>query len=62
MSPVNYDDEPETMRELRKIKRDLAEELKGKSKDELIAFFHTESERFKKETGLKLPRLQKSIK
>ena len=55
-------DEPETMRELRAIRKKLSEEISKMTVEEEIKMAHSAAKRFEKETGIALPRLQKSIK
>lgn len=52
--------ESEAMTEIRKIRAEISEEIKGMSVREQIAKARKESEEFEKEFGLKLPRAGKN--
>lgn len=62
MADIDYGDEPQTMKDLREMRQRLSEELKGMTGEEMVAHFRKVGENFEKETGIKLPKLQKIIK
>jgi len=57
---MTFPKESEAMNEIRKIRAEISEEIKGLSPQEQVAKAKKESEEFEREFGLKLPRVTKS--
>ena len=49
----HYDDEPECMKELRKIRERISAEISGMSGEEMQAYFKGHVEELERETGMK---------
>ena len=57
-----FDDESETMKELRKIKEHISKETSGMSMEAEQEYFRKATEKFERETGITLPRLERTIR